>query len=59
LALLGFNKPNSTRNPQLLNLNLSENIDINIKINKKNNNNLIKSSDISINANKKETNKKK
>ena len=25
LALLGFNKPNSTRNPQLLNLNLSEN----------------------------------
>ena len=29
LALLGFNKPNSTRNPQLLNLNLSENIDIN------------------------------
>ena len=58
LALLGFNKPNSTRNPQLLNLNLSENIGINIKINKKNNNNLIKSSDISINANKKETNKK-
>ena len=59
LALLGFNKPNSTRNPQLLNLNLSENIDINIKINKKNNNNnLIKSSVISINANKKETNKK-
>ena len=58
LALLGLNKPNSTRNPQLLNLNLSENIGINIKINKKNNNNLIKSSDISINANKKETNKK-
>ena len=58
LALLGFNKPNSTRNPQLLNLNLSENIGINIKINKKNNNNLIKSSDISINANKKETSKK-
>ena len=58
LALLGFNKPNSTRNPQLLNLNLSENIGINIKINKNNNNNLIKSSDISINANKKETNKK-
>ena len=58
LALLGFNKPNSTRNPQLLNLNLYENIGINIKINKNNNNNLIKSSDISINANKKETNKK-
>ena len=56
LALLGLNKPNSTRNPQLLNLNLSENIGINIKVNK--NNNLIKSSDISINANKKETNKK-
>ena len=58
LALLGLNKPNSTRNPQLLNLNLSENIGINIKVNKNNNNNLIKSSDISINANKKETNKK-
>ena len=56
LALLGLNKPNSTRNPQLLNLNLSENIGINIKVNK--NNNLIKSSDISINTNKKETNKK-
>ena len=56
LALLGLNKPNSTRNPQLLNLNLSENIGINIKVNK--NNNLIKSSDISININKKETNKK-
>ena len=53
---MGLNKPNSTRNPQLLNLNLSENIGINIKVNK--NNNLIKSSDISINANKKETNKK-
>ena len=52
----GLNKPNSTRNPQLLNLNLSENIGINIKVNK--NNNLIKSSDISINTNKKETNKK-
>ena len=58
LALLGLNKPNSTRNPQLLNLNLSENIGINIKVNKNNNNNLIKSSDISINTNKKETNKK-
>ena len=56
LALLGLNKPNSTRNPQLLNLNLSENIGINIKVNK--NNNLIKSSYISINTNKKETNKK-
>ena len=56
LALLGLNKPNSTRNPQLLNLNLSENIGINIKVNK--NNNLIKSRDISININKKETNKK-
>ena len=56
LALLGLNKPNSTRNHQLLNLNLSENIGINIKVNK--NNNLIKSSDISINTNKKETNKK-
>ena len=56
LALLGLNKPNSTRNPQLINLNLSENIGINIKVNK--NNNLIKSSDISINTNKKETNKK-
>ena len=51
LALLGLNKPNSTRNPQLLNLNLSENIGINIKVNK--NNNLIKSSDISINTKKK------
>ena len=58
LALLGLNKPNSTRNPQLLNLNLSENIGINIKVNKNNNNNLIKSSDINIKANKKETNKK-
>ena len=58
LALLGLNKPNSTRNPQLLNLNLASNIDINIDINNTNNNNLIKSSDISININKKETNKK-
>ena len=55
LALLGLNKPNSSRNPQILNLNLASNIDINIDIN---NNNLIKSSDISININKKETNKK-
>lgn len=58
LALLGLNKPNSSRNPQLLNLNLASNIDINIDINNINNNNLIKSSDISININKKETNKK-
>ena len=56
LALLGLNKPNSTRNPQLLNLNLSENIGINIKVNK--NNNLIKSSDISkIQIKKKQTKK--
>ena len=58
LALLGLNKPNSSRNPQILNLNLASNIDINIDINNINNNNLIKSSDISININKKETNKK-
>ena len=58
LALLGLNKPNSTRNPQILNLNLTSNVDINIDINDINNNNLIKSSDISININKKETNKK-
>ena len=58
LALLGLNKPNSTRNPQILNLNLASNVDINIDINDINNNNLIKSSDISININKKETNKK-
>ena len=58
LALLGVNKPNSSRNPQILNLNLVSNIDINIDINNINNNNLIKSSDISININKKETNKK-
>ena len=60
LALLGLNKPNSSRNPQILNLNLASNIDINIdiNINNINNNNLIKSSDISININKKETNKK-
>ena len=58
LALLGLNKPNSSRNPQIFNLNLASNIDINIDINNINNNNLIKSSDISININKKETNKK-
>ena len=58
LALLGLNKPNTSRNPQILNLNLASNIDINIDINNINNNNLIKSSDISININKKETNKK-
>ena len=58
LALLGLNKPNSSRNPQILNLNLASNIDINMDINNINNNNLIKSSDISININKKETNKK-
>ena len=58
LALLGLNKTNSSRNPQILNLNLASNIDINIDINNINNNNLIKSSDISININKKETNKK-
>ena len=58
LALLGLNKPNSSRNPQILNLNLASNIDINTDINNINNNNLIKSSDISININKKETNKK-
>ena len=58
LALLGLNKPNSSRNPQIFNLNLVSNIDINIDINNINNNNLIKSSDISININKKETNKK-
>ena len=58
LALLGLNKPNSTRNPQFLNLKLSANTDINKDINKKYNNNLIKSSDINININKKETNKK-
>ena len=58
LALLGLNKPNSSRNPQILNLNLASNIDINIDINNINNNNLIKSSDISTNINKKETNKK-
>ena len=58
LALLGLNKPNSTRNPQILNLNLASNVDINMDINDINNNNLIKSSDISININKKETNKK-
>ena len=58
LALLGLNKPNSTRNPQILNLNLASNVDINIDINDINNYNLIKSSDISININKKETNKK-
>ena len=58
LALLGLNKPNSSRNPQILNLNLASNIDINNDINNINNNNLIKSSDISININKKETNKK-
>ena len=55
LALLGLNKPNSTRNPQLLNYNLPSNIGINI--NDINNNNLIKSSDLSININKKEINK--
>ena len=58
LALLGLNKPNSSRNPQIFNLNLASNIDINTDINNINNNNLIKSSDISININKKETNKK-
>ena len=58
LALLGLNKPNSSRNPQILNLNLPSNIDINIDINDININNLIKSNDISININKKETNKK-
>ena len=58
LALLGLNKPNSTRNPQFLNLKLSANTDINKDINKIYNNNLIKSSDINININKKETNKK-
>ena len=58
LALLGLNKPNSSRNPQIFNLNLASNIDINMDINNINNNNLIKSSDISININKKETNKK-
>ena len=58
LALLGLNKPNSTRNPQILNLKFASNVDINIDINDINNNNLIKSSDISININKKETNKK-
>ena len=58
LALLGLNKPNSSRNSQIFNLNLASNIDINIDINNINNNNLIKSSDISININKKETNKK-
>ena len=58
LALLGLNKPNSSRNPQILNLNLASNIDINMDINNINNNDLIKSSDISININKKETNKK-
>ena len=58
LALLGLNKPNSSRNPQILNLNLASNIDVNMDINNINNNNLIKSSDISININKKETNKK-
>ena len=58
LALLGLNKPNSSGNPQILNLNLASNIDINIDINNINNNNLIKSSDISININKKESNKK-
>lgn len=59
LALLGLNKPNSTRKPQLLNLKLSANNDINIDINKVYNNKLIKSSDIDININKKEANKKK
>ena len=39
LALLGLNKPNSTRNPQILNLNLASNVDINIDINDINNNN--------------------
>ena len=58
LALLGLNKLNSSRNPQILNLNLPSNIDINIDINDININNLIKSNDISININKKETNKK-
>lgn len=58
LALLGLNKPNSTRKPQLLNLKLSANNDINIDINKVYNNKLIKSNDIDININKKEANKK-
>ena len=63
LALIGLNKPNSTRNQQFLNLKISSNnnADFDIDINKLNNNsNLIKINDINTNTNinKKEANKK-
>ena len=56
LALIGLNKLNSNRDSQVINLNLSKNISIDLdldkikKINNINNNNLIKSNDININT---------
>ena len=62
LALIGLNKPNSTRNQQFyLKISSNNNVDFDIDINKLNNNsNLIKINDINTNTNinKKEANKK-